>query len=559
MKRRTFIKSSAGTAICFPAIITSGCSARKDYDLLVTGGTVYDGLGNPGIRADVAVSGDRVVAIAPGIPTKKASRVVEANGHAVAPGFIDPHTHTDIHLLSNPRAESKIRQGVTTEIGGNCGGSQFPLNDKSFESKTDYFAKEFDVDLTWRNVGGFFNRLEASGIALNYATLLGHGSLRSFVMGSYDHPPSFEELARMRQHISGNMNAGVLGISTGLIYPPSSFAQTGELVDLCRTISHLGGVHASHIRGEADTVLDAVDEVLAVSRETGISLQISHIKAMYPRNWDKIDDVLSSVEQGKRENLNVLADRYPYSASSTGLSSFFPQWAREGETGDFIARLKDTSLEPKLRSYLKMREEQAGSWDKVLISGVQTDMNKRFEGKNVLEAAQETGKTPYDFMRDLLIEEKNRVAVVKFAMSEDNLKRVLAHPLVMVGSDGNALAVEGPLSKGKPHPRSYGTFPRVLGKYVREENVLTLPDAIKKMTSMAAGKFGLTDRGQLTVGAFADITVFNPDTVIDRATFSDPHQYPTGIGHVFVNGTHVISGGEHTGNLPGKVLKRTTS
>ncbi|MFC1607907.1 amidohydrolase family protein [Candidatus Latescibacterota bacterium] len=559
MNRRAFLQHTAGTALCFPAVITSSCSARKDYDLLITGGIVYDGLGNPGIHADVAISRDRVVAIAPGIPTNKASEVIEAKGLAVAPGFVDPHTHTDIQLLINPKAESKIRQGVTSEIGGNCGGSQFPLTEKSFEGKAGYFSQEFDVELTWRDVTGFFSRLEETGMALNYATLLGHGSLRSFVMGPYDRPPTEEELTLMRQLITENMRAGVLGMSTGLIYPPSSFARIDELVELCRTVSRFGGVHASHIRGEAETVLDAVDEVLAISRESGASLQVSHIKAMNPGNWDKIDDVLSSVERGKRDNLNVMADRYPYSASSTGLASFFPQWAREGGTEDFIARLRDMTLDPKLRSYLKMREEQTGSWENVLISSVHTDKNNVLVGKTVLQAAKENEKSPFDFMRDLLIEEEGHVAVVKFVMSEDNLKQVLAHPLVMIGSDGNVLAPYGQLSKGQPHPRSYGTFPRVLGKYVREEGVLTLPDAIKKMTSMAAGKFGLTGRGQLMVGAFADITVFNPDTVIDRATFSNPHQYPTGIEYVIVNGTTVIAGGDHTGNLPGKVLKHTAT
>ena len=489
------------------------------------------------------------------IDEKKAITVVEADGLSVAPGFIDPHTHTDIQLLVNPKAESKIRQGVTTEIGGNCGSSYFPLSNERFEEIKEYFDSKFGLDLTWRDVNGFFSRLEKEGHAVNFATLLGHGSLRSAVVGPNDRPPTDEELQKMKQLVSENMDPGVLGLSSGLIYTPGCFAKTDEVVELCRTVADNRGVYATHMRGEGDTVLDSVDEALAIARGSGVSIQISHLKAMYPRNWPKIDTVLSKIEEARNDGIKVHADRYPYNASSTGMSSFFPFWAQEGTSDDFLARLKDASNDKRLRSYIKDQENMLGSWKNILINGVFTDKNKNLQGKNIFAAAAETKKPAYEFMRDLLIEEENHVAVVKFAMSEDNLKRVLAHPLVVVGSDGNSFAPYGVLSKGKPHPRSYGTFPRVLGKYVRDERVITLPDAIRKMTSIAAEKFGLTGRGQLVKRSFADIVIFNPDAVIDGAGFQNPHTYPVGIDYVFVNGRPVISSGEHTGELPGKILK----
>ena len=555
MKRRSFIRSTAAASLLAPSVIVSGCSSRKEYDLLITGGAVYDGTGSHEIQADVAVRGDRIASIAPGISARKAAAVVEANGLAVAPGFIDPHTHTDVQLLVNPKAESKIRQGVTTEIGGNCGGSQFPLSDRAFEETRNNLRDEYGLDLTWRDMQGFFSRLEAEGIALNYATLLGHGSLREAVMGPYDRPPTTDELQRMKQIVLDCMKAGAVGLSTGLIYTPGSFAKTDEIIELCRPVADSNGVYATHMRNEGEAVLEAIDEALSIARQSGVSLQISHIKAINPGNWSKIDRIIASIEHAKDGGIALLADRYPYNASSTGMISFFPQWAREGTVDDLIARLKDPNLDSKIRDYLRDQEEKTGSWDKVVISSVSTSQNKPLEGKTVLDGAALTGKAPYEFMRDLIIEEKGNISVVKFAMSEDNLRRLLAHALVVIGSDGDSLAPYGVLAKGKPHPRSYGTFPRVLGRYVREEKILSLPEAVRKMTSAPADKFGLTGRGRLTVGAFADIVVFNSDTVIDRATFEEPHRYPEGIEHVIVNGKLVISHREHTGALPGYILR----
>ncbi|MFC1574332.1 amidohydrolase family protein [Candidatus Latescibacterota bacterium] len=555
MKRRSFLKNAAGSTALLSGLVVKGCSTRKEYSLLVKGGIVYDGTGSPGMEADVAITNDRIVAIAPNINGEKAHTVIDARGMAVAPGFIDAHTHTDIQLIVNPNAESKIRQGVTTEIGGNCGGSMFPLNDSMFEESSEYLEKEYGLDLTWRDIGGFFSRLEKGGIANNHAELLGHGTLRTFVMGPYDRPPTDEELQRMKQVVREHMQAGVYGLSTGLEYIPGNFAETDEVIELCRDVAELGGIYATHMRDEGDLVIESLEETLRICREANVSTQISHLKAAAPRNWPKLDGIFSLIEGAKRDGLPVLADRYPYHAWSSGLSYYFPKWSREGTNEDFVNRLKDKSLRKKIEAFVNSEGERMGSWKNVIISSVYHDNNRHVEGKNILDAAAEAQKSTYEFMRDLLIEEEGHVSMVGFGMSEDNLARVLAHPQVMVGSDGNAVATYGTLSKGKPHPRFYGTFPRVLGKFARDEGIISLANAVKKMTSMTAEKFGLAGRGRIAVNNFADIVVFEPDNVIDRATFADPHQYAAGIPYVIVNGKVVVSEGEHTGVLAGRVLK----
>jgi N-acyl-D-amino-acid deacylase len=347
-----------------------------------------------------------------------------------------------------------------------------------------------------------------------------------------------------------------LGLSTGLEYAPGSYAQAEEITELCKIVAGLGGVYATHMRDEGDRLLESLDEAIGVARRSGVSLQVSHLKIAYPRNWHKIDAALAKIEEAKKEGISIFCDRYPYIAASTGLSFYFPLWARQGTTEEFLARLKDPSLQNRLQAYLAEQEKKLGSWDKVVISSVVSEGNKRFEGKDILEGAKESGKKPYEFMRDILIEEKNRVDMVIFMMKEENLKRILAHSLVGVGTDGAAIAPYGLLGKGKPHPRHYGTFPRVLGKYIREEKIISMPEMLKKMTSLPAQKFGFEKRGAIFSGYYADIVIFDPDKVIDRATWTDPHQYPLGIEYVLVNGVVVIQRGEHSGKLPGKVLRK---
>jgi N-acyl-D-amino-acid deacylase len=414
----------------------------------------------------------------------------------------------------------------------------------------------YGIDLTWRDIDGFLGRLDEAGTAINYATLVGHGTIRGAAMGLSDRSPAPEELEAMQRLIEDNMERGAFGLSSGLEYTPGSFARPEEIKALCRVVAQMGGVYATHMRSEGNRLLESMEETMDVGRETGVSLQISHFKVAYPANWGKIDEALAKLDSAEDQGLKLLCDRYPYIAGSTSLNFNFPMWAREGTSEDFLRKIQNPGLETRIREHLKKRRETLGSWDRVVITDVYTPENKKFEGKSIEQAVQETNKDAFVFMRDLLVQEKNRVGMVIFMMKEDNLKRILAHPQVCIGCDGLARAPYGPLGRGKPHPRSYGTFPRVLGKYVREEKILPMKDMIKKITSLPAQKFGFEKRGVLQAGYYADLVVFDEEHVADKATFTDPHQYPEGIIGVVVNGRPVVFQGEHTGALSGKVLRK---
>jgi N-acyl-D-amino-acid deacylase len=558
IKRRAFLRGAAKTAAVVSAsgggLLLKGCSTGKDFDLLVSGGTVYDGSGGPPVRADVGISGGAIRSIGK-IRTSRARAVVAAGGLAVAPGFIDVHEHTSVELLVNPKAESSVRQGVTTLVSGNCGESPFPLTEAMAEETGRSLLMAYGLDLDWRDARGFFERIGRAGLAPNYASFAGHGTIRAAAMGYGNRPPDAGELERMKVLLREAMEAGALGLSSGLEYSPGSFASTDELIALGRIAARSGGVYATHVRNEQEGILEAVDEALRIARETPIRLQISHLKIGYQTNWPKFDDLISRVDRAAG-GVTLRADRYPYTAWGTGLNMFFPLWSREGTSRDFLARLRDPALQPRLRAAVEKKGRDVGSWDKVLISNVAGERNRPYEGMNILEASARAGLDPFEFMKNLLIEEDNEVGMITFAMSEDHLRRLLAHPLVGVGSDATAVAPYGPLAKGRPHPRVYGTFPRVLGRYVREEKVVPLEEMIRKMTSMPASHLGFLRRGALKVGWAADIVVFDPGRVIDKATWTAPAQYPEGIDGVIVNGVAVIAAGESTGRLPGKVLRR---
>lgn len=557
--RRDFLKNSskiaaaAGIGGC--GILFKGCSSKKDFDVVIKGGRVFDGSGNEAYEADIGIKEDFIKEIG-AIPSSRAETVIDAKNLAVCPGFIDAHDHTDVHLLVNPKAESSIRQGITTLVSGNCGGSPFPVAEEIYEEMKKNLKEIYQIDLTWTDIRGFFSRLEESGIALNYSSLVGQGTIRGAAMGFNDRPPSRDELEKMKFMVAESIEGGAVGLSTGLEYAPGSYAQNDEIEGLCRVAAHYGGVYATHMRDEGDRLLESLDESIEIARKTGVSLQISHFKIAYPRNWHKVDEALSRIEKAETKGISIFCDRYPYIAGSTGLSYYFPLWARQGTTEEFLARLKDPNLESRFQSHLVEQEKKLGSWEKVVISSVVSEKNRKYEGRSVLEGAKETGKSPFEFMRDLLVEEKNRVGMVTFMMTEENLKRILAHPLVGIGTDGSAVAPYGPLGRGKPHPRLYGTFPRILGKYIREEKIVPMPEMLKKITSLPAQKFGFMRRGILKRDYWADIVVFDEDRVRDKATWTEPHQYPVGIEYVIVNGKVVIDRGEHTGNLPGRVLRK---
>lgn len=549
ISRRHFVKTTTVAGVGF----LLGCSIRNRFDVVIKNGMVLDGTGSPAQRLDIGIVGNKITALGD-LRNASANQIIDATNYVVTPGFIDIHTHTDTELIVNPNAESKIRQGVTTEVSGNCGSSPFPLTSEDRQSMEENLREKYSLSVSWDNIDGFLTQIEAAQPSLNYATFIGHGDLRAFVVGKNDIPATPDQLRLMQERLQESMEKGSIGLSTGLEYAPGSYASTAELIALNKVVAQNSGVYSTHIRNEDDRLEEAIDEALTITRETGVSLQISHLKACNRNNWQKIDGILETVNRAA-ETMPVRADRYPYTAYGTGLTAFLPLWSRQGDTQEILQRLQSKADLPKIREYTNGRGKRIGGWDRVVISECRSDENKKYEGKSITAAAKENNMEPFEFIRTLLIQERNHVSIVGFAMDEKNLKKVLADPLVMIGSDGNAVAPNGKLGTGNPHPRFYGTFPRVLGKYVREEKTITLPEAVKKMTSMSAKKLGLRKRGTLKIGNYADIVVFNPNTVIDNATYTDPHQYPTGIDYVLVNGKITIANGVHTGARAGEVLR----
>ncbi|MDI6697920.1 MAG: D-aminoacylase [Candidatus Saccharicenans sp.] len=556
MNRRDFLRTSgAAAAGAAGALILVGCRRETDFDLLIKEVLVVDGSGRPPYQADVGIRGKHIQFIGK-LRKGRARRVIEAGGLCLSPGFIDVHNHTDVQLLVCPTADSLVRQGITTVIGGNCGASRFPLTTEMLETENRYLREELGIEADWQDLSGFFGRLAKRGIGINYATLVGQGTVRAAVVGYGDRQPSAEELSQMKDLVRQAMKQGAVGISTGLEYAPGSFASTGELIELISAIKTYNGIYATHMRDEEDGVLDAVEEAITIAEKTGVSLEISHLKVGYPRNWDRIDALLEKIDRAAERRIPVAADVYPYTAFATGLSIFFPIWVREGKKEDFLGRLRNPELQPDLREAVNQAERNVGTWDKVLISSVRTEKNRWLEGLNLLQASVLQGKDVFTFIRDLLLEEEGQVSMVCFAMSEHNLRRILKHPLTCLCTDGELASTSGPLFKGKPHPRYYGSFPRALAEYVRKEQLMPLEEMVRKMTSAPAEKFGLLNRGRIKEGYAADLVLFDIEKIQDKATWSEPHQFPEGLPYVAVNGRLVVDGGQFTGKLPGEILSR---
>jgi N-acyl-D-amino-acid deacylase len=524
-------------------------------DLRIDGATVIDGTGTAGARTDVGVRDESIVAIGD-LSREHAGRSLNASGKVLAPGFIDMHSHSDWRLWENRRAESKIRQGVTTEVVGNCGFSPAPVAPE-FLQELRGFALNIPqgLDFSWRTFGDYLDAFDRGGLALNVAHLVGHGTLRVAAMGFANRAPTAAELSRMQKLMADAMEDGAFGMSTGLIYAPGSYAQTEEIVQIARAAARRRGFYASHMRGEGATLLDAVKEAITVGREADIPVQISHLKAAGRPNWGKVADALALIDAARLEGLDVLCDAYPYTASSTSLRTLLPDWALEGGVDALLARLRDSGGRAAIRDALTTTRTESMAmrvgWDNIMLVGMKE--RREAEGKRLSEVAAARRRDPAETLLDLLVEEGGRGSVILFQMDEGDFRRALAHPAVMVGSDGSSLTPVGATTK--PHPRSYGTFPRVLGHYARDERTITLPQAVHKMTALPARRLGLRDRGVIRVGARADLVVFDPKHVIDVATYDDPHRYPVGVEQVIVNGRLVIKDGEHTGSMPGRVLR----
>jgi N-acyl-D-amino-acid deacylase len=521
-------------------------------ELLLRGGLVFDGTGAPGVVADVRISGERVVAVGRGL-AEQGAEVIDVRGLAVAPGFIDIHSHTDVVLLAHPNAESKVRQGVTTEVAGQDGSSVAPSNAERVARVREQYREGPDVDVA--TLGGFFRSLESRGAAVNLASMVGAGTIRGLVVGDDARPPTAAELGRMVELVRQAVADGACGISSGLEYTPGGFADRRELAALAAPFGGTGLPYASHMRNEDDDLFASVEEALDVGRAAGVAVHISHLKAQGERNWWKAEMVLRTLEAARATGRDVTYDRYPYIAYSTGLSNLFPLWSRDGGNAAFLARLRDAAQRPRIELEVRDKIAELGSWDAVQITSTGSESLAWARGKRLGRLARERGAEPYDLLLTIMFEDNARSGMVGFGMSEENTARFLTHPLGMVCSDAPARAVTGPLSEGTPHPRAYGTYPRVLGLYVREKKVMPLETAIHKMTGMPAARLKLEGRGKIAPNAFADIVVFDPNTVADRATFEAPHAYPVGIPWVIVNGEVVIREGQHTHAKPGKVLR----
>lgn len=531
-------------------------------DLTVCGGRVVDGSGNPWFKADIGVLRGKIAKIGD-LSEESASEVIHAEGLVVTPGFIDMHTHSDSKLLVNPLAESKIRQGVTTEVIGNCGSSLAPLNELTRDENRKRLGDEAKkIKWDWLSFRSFLRKMERIGVAVNVVPLVGNAAIRTMVMGFDRRRPSRSELQKMKTTTAQCMREGAFGLSTGLIYSPSGFAQTQEIIELCKVVAEYGGIYATHIRGEGETLIKSVKEAIMIGTKAGLPVEIAHHKAAGKKNWGKIERTLKMIHEAREKGVDVTCDVYPYVAGATGLSAGIPPWAHEGGMERLLDRLRDDKTRSRIRREIKQGIKgwenlvtEAGP-ENVLITSA--ERNRRYQGKTIAQLARAKGKDAIEFMFDLLLAENGNVGIVLFMMREQDMKRVLSDVVSMVGSDASSMAPYGLLGKGKPHPRAYGTFPRVLGRYVRDEELLTLPEAIRKMTTLPAQKLGLWDRSCIRLGAWADLVIFDEDRIIDTATYTDPNRYPLGIHYVIVNGKTVIRKGKHTGQLPGKVLRKNS-
>ncbi|MCO4812968.1 MAG: D-aminoacylase [Gammaproteobacteria bacterium] len=542
-------------------ILLAGCTAPTEpqhFDVIIRGGDVYDGLGGVPEKTDVAIHGDRIAKIGD-LSAATAEQEIDASGLAVAPGFINMLSWATESLIEDGRGMSDIKQGVTLEVMGE-GWSMGPVND---ELRALVKSRQVDIeyDITWSTLGEYLEFLENKGISPNVASYVGAATLRMLEVGFDNVRATDEQLARMQDHVRVAMREGAIGVGSSLIYAPGNFANTDELVALMNAAAEYGGRYISHIRSEGDRLEESVEELIHISRVTGAPAEIYHLKASGKPNWRKLENVFALIESAREEGLAITADMYTYPAGATGLDASMPLWVQEGGNEAWFARLENPETRARVKAEMLSEDTD---WENlglhagpggILFIGFRNPDLRHLIGKTLQEVADMRGVEPVDAAIDLVIEDRSRVSTVYFLMSEENVARKVAQPWMSFGSDAEASAPEGVFLNSSTHPRAYGTFTRVLGKYARDEGVITLQDAIRKMTSLPAANIGIRERGQLTAGFFADIVVFDPDAVQDHATFAKPLQYATGVEHVFVNGEQVLKDGEHTGATPGRVVR----
>ncbi|HSJ25085.1 MAG TPA: D-aminoacylase [Longimicrobiales bacterium] len=540
-------------------LTAAGCGRVPTYDIIIRGGTVYDGSGAEPFVADVGIIGDSIAAIGD-LSGESAGDEIDATGLAVAPGFINTLSWANVSLLHDGRSMSNIRQGVTLEVMGE-GTSMGPLNE---DMKRRMVEEQGDIryDVAWTTFGEYMEHLERSGIATNVASFVGATTVRIHVLGYDNRAPSASELERMRGLVAQAMEEGALGVGSSLIYAPAAFASTDELVALAAETGRHGGMYISHMRSEGDGLLEAVEELITIAREAHVPAQIYHLKAAGAGNWAKMDSVIALVEGARREGLGITADMYTYTAGATGLNAAMPPWVQEGGLPEWRRRLQDPTVRARVLREMRTPSPEweslyllAGSPERVILTTFRQDSLKYLTGRTLAEVAAMRGTSPEEAAMDLVVQDDSRVGAVYFLMSEDNVRRQMQLPWMSFGSDAASMAAEGEFLRSSPHPRAYGNFARLLGRYVRDEGVLPLEEAIFRLTTLPAETFNLERRGALRPGMFADVVVFDPATISDHATFEDPHQYATGVGHVLVNGVPVLRDGEHTGATPGRFVR----
>ena len=544
---------------CVSFLMATGSAQTTQYDVLIKNGRIVDGSGRPGYNADIAIKDQRIARIG-NLANATAAKTIDARGMVVAPGFIDMLGQSETYLLIDPRGMSKVMMGVTTEITGE-GESIAPINERQIKEQED-FLKRFNLTIDWRTLDEYFRRLEKQGTGLNLGTFVGATQIREYVVGFDNRPPTPAELESMKKLVADAMRDGALGLSTSLQYIPARFATTDELVELAKVARQYGGIYATHQRSEANALDESLHEVFEIARRAKIPVEIWHLKTAYKKNWGRMPEILNKIKQARASGLDVSADIYPYIAGSTSLSACLPPWAQEGGVEKMLARLRDSATRERIKKEISEDHKDweniylgSGGAGGVLIGSVVNRDLESSQGKRMSEIAEEQKKDPLDALLDFILADHGQTGAIYFMMSEEDMRAAMRSPFVSFCTDSGSRATDGPLAGSKSHPRGWGSYPRILGRYVRDEKLLTLETAIHKMTGVPATRVGLKDRGLLRVGMFADITVFDPKTVIDRATFESPNQFPVGIEYVLVNGQVSVDKGERTSALAGQVIR----
>lgn len=544
----------------FLLILFTACK-KREYDIVIRGGTVYDGSGKPGVVNDVGINADTVAFIGD-LSSAVGKKEIIAKGLAVAPGFINMMSHAEVSLILDGNSQSDIRQGITLEVLGE--GSMGPMNERMKKDWRDQMKRNADLafDIDWTSLGEYLESLQRRGISPNVASFVGANTVRIHELGYENRAPKLDELERMKALIKQAMEEGAMGTTTALIYAPDNYSTTEELIELSKVAASYGGMYISHMRSEGNNILSAVDETIRIAREANMPAEIYHLKMGGKSNWGKLDAVIAKIDSANKSGLQISADMYTYTAGATGLDASMPPWVQEGGIKEWIRRLKNPTIRKKVLQEMRMPTDKwenlllnAGDPERVLLLGFANDSLKRYAGKTLGEVAKIHGKSPEETAMDLVITDSTRVETAYFLMSEENIKRQIALPYVSFGSDAGSPTAAGMFLKYKEHPRAYGNFSRLLGKYVRDEKVISLEEAIRKLTSLPASNLKIKKRGTLAPGYFADVVVFDPEKIQDHATFENSHQYSTGMLHVLVNGTQVLENGEHTGAKPGRVVR----